>query len=70
MTAKFIQMDGVEMNAEQTIINLLQRVRVLEQQTKDQTEWVDVMLTRLHYLENQWTRHLDGSSLHINSWRN
>ena len=53
MDAKFIQMDGVEMNAEQTIINLLQRVRVLEQVTKDQSELVDVILKRLHYLENR-----------------
>ena len=70
MTAKFIQMDGVEMNTEETIINLLQRVRVLEQAAQDQSELIDIMLNRLGYLENRWTRHLDGSSLHINSWRN
>ena len=53
MTAKFIQLDGVEMNTEQTIINLLQRVRVLEQAAQEQSELIDIMLNRLGYLENQ-----------------
>lgn len=52
MFAKFIQLDGTELSAEQSIINLLQRVRVLEQQKKDQSELLESILNRLHYLES------------------